>query len=170
MTAKAMAAAACSEVRWWLALVLRTGRRLPGHAAVVVAAFWLFGSGVPSWGYLAIVVVASVLRAWALTSPLRFRRAVLEPVRGLWRRAWIRRHWAQLAVACGLSQTVHQSRGDALVRSEAVPRLTRVRVDGSRLVLRIRPLMGQTVETFSGRPSSSGWGSVPPGCARTRTG
>src|SRR4051812_16835829 len=35
MTAKAMAAAK-SEVRWWLALLVKTVRRLPGHAAVVV--------------------------------------------------------------------------------------------------------------------------------------
>src|SRR5690242_6753768 len=98
MTAKAMAAAAWSEVRWWLAFVVRTVRRLPGHAAVVVAALWLFGSRVPFTGYLALLVLASGLRAWALTSPLCFRRALVEPLRGLWRRAWIRRRWAQLAV------------------------------------------------------------------------
>lgn len=166
MTAKAIAAAAWSEVRWWLALVVRTVRRLPGHAAVVVGALWLFGSGVPSWGYLAIVVLASVLRAWALVCPLGFRRAVVEPIRGLWRRAWIRRHWAQLAVACGLSQTVRKSRGDELVRSVGVPRLTRVRVDGARLVLRIRPLMGQTVETFSGAAEQLRMGV---GASRVRT-
>lgn len=166
MTAKAMPAAAWAEVRWWLALVVRTARRLPGQAAVVVAALWLFGSRVPLWGYVAIVVVASVLRAWALTAPLGFRRAVVEPIRGLWRRAWIRRHWAQLAVACGLSQTVRQSRGEELVRSVAVPRLTRVRVDGSRLVLRIRPLMGQTVETFAGAAEQLRMGV---GATRVRT-
>src|SRR5689334_13778081 len=129
MSAKAMAAAACSEGRWWLALAARTIRRRPGHAAVVVAAFWLFGSGLPLLGYVALAVLALVLRAWSLTSPLGFRRAVVEPTRGLWRRVWIRRRWAQLAVACGLSQTVRRSRGDELVKSVAVPRLARVRVD-----------------------------------------
>jgi DNA segregation ATPase FtsK/SpoIIIE, S-DNA-T family len=80
-------------------------------------------------------------------SPTSCHRLLLGPVRRLRWRVLFRRRWAGLAEACGLAV-----RPPGVADRERValtkPRLTRVSCSGPRVSLWVRPLLGQTVETF----------------------
>jgi S-DNA-T family DNA segregation ATPase FtsK/SpoIIIE len=150
---KSALAATWSETAWWLSQLTRLVRRFPGHVAVLVAGSWLTAPHIPwTLPLSGLTVVAVSLRWWALAHPYAFHRVLGGPSIRLWRRVWLRRHWSQMAEACGLARfsgrsfvTRESSRPN--VRPE-LPSLLRVGTAGPRLHLRVRPLMGQTFEDF----------------------
>jgi S-DNA-T family DNA segregation ATPase FtsK/SpoIIIE len=141
-----------SEAGWWTRHLTTLLSRFPGHAAVLVATAWLTASLLPLMlMLLGVVATVIVLRWWALRQPYAFHRLLAGPLSRTWRRAWLRRHWAEMADACGLARYPHLpgTPGGMVVPADSqpqVPPLVRVWADGPRFKLRIRPLMGQRVE------------------------
>lgn len=135
-------------LRWARGLAVSAGRR-PGHAVVLLALAWLATPILPG---VAIVAAGALLLSclvWSATHPLSFHRLLSGPVTRAWRRHWFRSHWAEVAVACGLSRERRTHRGTEADGHEVeVPHLLRVRTDGARVVLRLRPLMGQALEDY----------------------
>jgi S-DNA-T family DNA segregation ATPase FtsK/SpoIIIE len=136
-------------LRWLRGLTASAGRH-PGYAVVLLAVTWLAIPVLPRGFLLTAPALATTCLFWAATHPLSFHQLVTGPaVRG-WRRSWFRRHWPELAGACGLGrERRRRGRADRENRLEVdVPGLGRIRTDGPRVMLRVRPLMGQTVEDF----------------------
>jgi S-DNA-T family DNA segregation ATPase FtsK/SpoIIIE len=140
-----------SEATWWTRHLTTLVRRFPGHVAVLLAAVWLTAAFLPLIPLISGGVAIVMLRWWALSQPYGFHRLLAGPLRRALRRAWLYRHWAELADACGLARYPRLPAGPraAAVPGDVrpqIPPLTRVSADGPRLRLHIRPLMGQTVE------------------------
>lgn len=141
------------ELAWLTRLMGRAVIRFPGQTALALGAGWMlwaWASPVP------VILAAAVLAAclmWARWWPIGFHRFVGGPVeRAYWRRS-IRRCWADVAVACGLGipgparpqrhgRSSHQPAG----QPHAVPKLHRVSASGSTVRVRLRPLLGQTID------------------------
>jgi S-DNA-T family DNA segregation ATPase FtsK/SpoIIIE len=146
-------AAAWSEAGWWASRLTMLLRRFPGHAVVLIAALWLLSPFLPlpslAGGLFAGTVV---LRWWALARPYVFHRLIAGPLARLTWRRWCRRHWAEMAEACGLGRypQTPMRLGSAPTPSAGlsaqVPKLLRVSAEGPGIRLRLRPLMGQTVD------------------------
>jgi S-DNA-T family DNA segregation ATPase FtsK/SpoIIIE len=134
----------------WLRSLVRSAGRHPGHAVVLLAVAWLAVPVLPAGFILTGLAIASSCLFWAATHPLSFHQLVAGPAARVWRRSWFRRHWPEVARACGLGQERRlQVRPENERRLKVhVPRLGRVRADGPRVLLRVRPLMGQTLEDF----------------------
>ncbi|MFI7195807.1 hypothetical protein ACIBQ0_39325 [Nocardia nova] len=137
---------------------------LQGIGFVFVAAWWavLFpmisipvGIAVAAWvlvSWVLGVVVVGVFIAgmvlWRLRSPQTFERWITSRARHRARAWWrYRRHWAKLAIACGLGVKNHY---DGTVRA---PRLTGVETSASLDRLRVRMLEGQCPEDYINRVS-----------------
>jgi S-DNA-T family DNA segregation ATPase FtsK/SpoIIIE len=148
-----LVAAAWPEAGWWASRLTMLIRRFPGHAVVIIAGLWLLSPFLPvpslAGGLLAGTIA---MRWWALARPYAFHRLIAGPLVRLSRRRWTRRHWPEMAEACGLarySQT--PMRADAASKPNEplpakVPELVRVSTEGPRVRVRLRPLMGQTVD------------------------
>lgn len=135
------------EVWWWARHVCRGVRRWPGECLVLVGVLWLVG-WVGAFGWLLVLVCcAAGFRVWALLSPTTCHRRLVGPVRRLCWRLTLQWRWAGLAESCGLAvRPPRATDRDRVVVTK--PRLTRVSCSGPRVSLWIRPLLGQTVETF----------------------
>lgn len=142
-----------SEVGWWTGQLWRVLRRWPGPALALLAAVWLTHWS-PKWSLiLPLVLVVLVLRLWAVLGPASFHRWLHGPSRRLVWRVRLHRCWRPVAVACGLGRPRARRRG----RTDGVPKdvpqrlpcLARLTTDGPRVTLHLRPLVGQTVETFA---------------------
>jgi S-DNA-T family DNA segregation ATPase FtsK/SpoIIIE len=99
-----------------------------------------------------MLVFALVLRLWARTRPASFERWLTGPLRRRARRRWLSRNWTTVAASCGLGVS---RRARSLIdpiprlRLRAVvdaPRIDHLRSDGPQVRLRLRLLMGQTLE------------------------
>ena len=124
-------------------------RRRPVHGGVALVTVWLFGSTVLPW-MVSFALLIVTIRLWAVRSPLAFERISAGPVRRLLWRIRMRRIWPEVAAACGLARGKRAlTPGRQEPRPASVPRLLRVSADGPRVTLHLRPLMGQTVETFA---------------------
>lgn len=112
----------------------RAAVRSTGFACLALAVLWL----THPWG---VGVLAIVLAAVMMFYVLRWRRAVsldrmTSQVNG-WRSGRrLRRTWHQVSESCGLT------------RDDIAPRILRIRSNWPYLVVRVSPLMGQTVEHF----------------------
>ena len=137
------------SLRWLRGLIASAGRH-PGHAVVLLALGWLAMPVLPTGLLLTGPTLATTCLIWASTHPLSFHQLVAGPAVRVWRRSWFRRHWIEVAAACGLGRERRfPGRPEADPRLEVdFPRLGRVRTDGPRVLLRVRPLMGQTLEDF----------------------
>ncbi|MDO8149158.1 FtsK/SpoIIIE domain-containing protein [Isoptericola sp. b515] len=114
---------------WWLiASMMAYGvLGIMGHDLLSVAALV---SG-PAW---------NLFRAlWAAFSPMSYEPLLGGPLRRLGWRRHVRRHWKDLACACGLASRVVED-------YRIVPRLVRVRARGNTLRIRIRARAGQTLD------------------------
>jgi S-DNA-T family DNA segregation ATPase FtsK/SpoIIIE len=146
-------AAGWPEVGWWASRLTMLIRRFPGHAVVLVACLWLLSAFLPVTSLAGGLAAGTVgLRWWALARPYGFHRLIGGPLARLSRRRWYRRHWSEMAEACGLvrypqppMKTGSTPTAPAELRAQ-VPKLLRVSADGPRIRLRLRPLMGQTVD------------------------
>ncbi len=87
---------------------------------------------------------------WSATHPLSFHRVVVGPASRTWRKSWFRRHWHEVAVACALGRERRRIDRRDLARpiEVDVPPVTRIRTDGPRVLMQVRPLIGQTLEEF----------------------
>jgi S-DNA-T family DNA segregation ATPase FtsK/SpoIIIE len=149
----AVVAATWSEAAWWTRHLTVVVRRFPGHVAVLVAGLWLAAPLLPVLPLtLGAVAATAALRCWAIKGPYSFHRLLRGPLVRLSRRRWTRRHWSEMAEACGLALCLKtpMRAGSAAKSGEALPaqapELLRVSAEGPRVRLRLRPLMGQTVE------------------------
>lgn len=135
-------------LRWARGLAVAAGGHL-GHAVVLLALAWL---SIPILPGPVIVAGAALLLTglvWSATHPLSFHQLLSGPATRAWRRHWFRSHWAEVAVTCGLSRERRTYRGtEPNGHQVEVPHLLRVRAEGARVVLRLRPLMGQTLEDY----------------------
>ena len=134
----------------WLKGVLSSSRRHPGHAVVLLALCWLTAPLLPIWALVAVLGSMLAGLVWSAMHPLSFHQLAVGPAMRIWRHTWFRRHWADVAAACGLGRERRRLARRELERSLEVdvPRLSRVRTDGPRVLMQIRPLMGQTLEDF----------------------
>ena len=101
------------------------------HEAAGVAVLWL----VPLW--------STARAAWDALNPLTYERFLGGPLR---RRSWVRRvrhKWATVARNCGLAWPWDGS------EDQSVPRLLRVSAHGNSLTLRLRAVVGQTVDDLA---------------------
>lgn len=98
------------------------------HEAAGLAVLWL-------------VPVCSAVRAlWDAISPLTYERFCGGPLR---RRAWrrrVRKEWVSVSRRCGLTWPWDAD------RKQSVPRLLKVTARGNTLTLRVRAVVGQTVD------------------------
>ena len=155
MSSKAFVTAAWTEAAWWGRVGLAMVRRFPGHVAVACAALWLLAPVVPWFWPVGTVSVVLAGRIWARLRPISWHRVVSGPAGRIWRRIWMHRQWGSVAAACGLGarplakrpQDPGEARS-AQPAAPAVPRLVRITCEGPRVALRLRPLMGQTIEHF----------------------
>lgn len=124
-------------------------RRRLGRCLLAIGLTWLLAG----WrGAVALLVVALVLRLWARTRPASFERWLAGPHRRRARNRWLRRNWSTVAVSCGLGVT-RSARGRIdpvpMLRPRTVldaPRIDHLSSDGPQVRLRLRLLMGQTLE------------------------
>jgi S-DNA-T family DNA segregation ATPase FtsK/SpoIIIE len=143
-----------SEVAWWGRGLAWVVRRWPGQVAVLGAVAWFC----PTWLTLEWTVFVGMavvlLRVCALRSPTSFHRWLLAPSRRLVWRIRLGRCWRDSALACGLGRPSGRRHGssDQVAKDvrEVAPQLTRITTDGPRVTLHVRPLVGQTVESFTG--------------------
>jgi DNA segregation ATPase FtsK/SpoIIIE, S-DNA-T family len=109
-------------------LVIGNMLLIADHEATGLAVMWL----VPVWN------VARV--AWDAVSPLTYEAVVGGRLR---RRSWrrrVRKGWAQVAQRCGLASPRERD------ERQTVARLLRVQTSGNTLTLRVRAVVGQTVD------------------------
>ncbi len=153
MSGATMVRSVRAEASWWTRLLWRLLRRWPGPAVVVLAAVWLTPWSPPRGLALLAVLVVVGLRVWAVFASASFHRWFHAPSRRLVWRVLLRRCWRPVAVACelGQSQTRRRDRRSGVPHDDPqrVPRLARITTDGPRVTLHLRPLLGQTVETFA---------------------
>ncbi len=141
------AARVSKEAFWWLHVAWRMTCRFPGPVLVLLAVGWLVGPALPLSLVVVLLLLVLALRIAALLWPAGFHRRLVAPTVGQVHRRRMRRHWPSAAAACGLGVPTHLGRtGQPDMDQVAVPRLLRSRVDGMRVQLRVRLLMGQTVE------------------------
>jgi S-DNA-T family DNA segregation ATPase FtsK/SpoIIIE len=146
-------AATWSETVWWIRQMVTLTGRFPGHAVVLLGGAWLISPSLPMpyvvGGTLTLIVG---LRWWAIGRPYSFTRLIVGPLARYWRKRSIRRRWAEMAETCGLARYPRsptwtgRNQVPTLDLSASVPQLLRLSAEGPRIRLRLRPLMGQTVE------------------------
>lgn len=102
------------------------------HEAAGIAVLWL----VPAW--------STVRAVWGAVSPLTYEAVLGGPLR---RRGWrrrVRRDWAPVARRCGLAWPRESD------ERHAIPRLLQVRASGNTLTIRVRAVVGQTLDDLDG--------------------
>lgn len=105
-----------------------------GYLVVACAALWLLRGWATTIG--TTVLAAGIwLAVWRLARPISYARCVSVPAHGAWWRRRVRGSWAQVARCCELAY-------------EQPPRIRRCRAEWPRIVLVVRPLIGQTLEEF----------------------
>lgn len=133
-----------AEFAWWLS----SGWRLLRWAPRRVTA-WLTGTVFAVWAEIwsllaGLAAVVLLLGLWARIGPVSFQRRVAHPS---WRRhvrGRVRRSWAGLMEACGLSRRVRDRAGEIVTQT---PLLRRSRwVEPDVLVTMPQLMVGQTVE------------------------
>src|SRR5690349_8486951 len=105
-----------AEVAWWLS----AGWRLTRWAPRRIAAWFtgtVFAVWAEMWSLLAgLVAVVLLLGLWARIGPMSFQRWVAHPS---WRRRIrrrVRRSWAGLMEACGVSRRVRNRAGEIMTQ------------------------------------------------------
>ncbi|GAA3720343.1 FtsK/SpoIIIE domain-containing protein [Microlunatus aurantiacus] len=138
------AGAVLGEIGWWLAGAWRLVAWAPRRMAA-----WLTGGVFAAWAEIwslltGLAAVVLLLGLWARLWPVSFHQRVARPS---WRRRTrrsVKRSWAGLMVACGLSRRVADRTGVMVTR---VPALHRSRWDEPDVLVTMPQLMiGQTVE------------------------
>jgi S-DNA-T family DNA segregation ATPase FtsK/SpoIIIE len=123
---------------------IRAGSRAalqhPGPVAVLAAAIWLGVPMVPGEIWFAAGTATLVLAVIASRFP-RHAEALSTRLRCRLRRWWIRRHWIELMNSCGLAQ--HPT-----PLCVVVPKVRSAKASWPRVLIIVRPLMGQTLADF----------------------
>lgn len=130
------------EVWWWMSGVAGYGWRHKRQMlvlALVVLAFWYFNEGL-TWLPLLALSPLLVSLVWRRCWPVSYRVQVADRSFRWHTRRWLRRNWASVMDACGLSR-----RGPARMPVQT-PALTRLGWEDSQLVAVPRLLTGQTVD------------------------
>jgi S-DNA-T family DNA segregation ATPase FtsK/SpoIIIE len=122
-------------------------RRYPGPAAVLVAVIWLTWPLIGVRWRLDIAGCIVVLGVCGLAA-LRFLQPVLRSLRCRAKLWWVRYHWSELAISCGLSDERMRRSMHPAQNRVSVPRLHSRRTRWPRIRLTVRPLMGQTLTDF----------------------
>lgn len=147
-----VAAAVASPGReaWW---VLRGSARLlwryPKMSALLLTLVMFLWAAKQWNAMLAIGGAGLALTIWCRFLPRSFSKLISTP---LWRRGrtrWLVKYWHGTATSCGLGMTKKTTRGfieREEVRVDLVPRIKVLGWNGSQLLFRIRPLVGQTVD------------------------
>lgn len=102
------------------------------HEAAGVAVLWL------------VPALCIVRAAWEAVSPLTYEAVLGGPLR---RRGWrrrVRKEWGRVARRCGLALPWNSE------KRHAIPRLLQVRTGGNTLTLRVRAVVGQTLDDLDG--------------------
>jgi S-DNA-T family DNA segregation ATPase FtsK/SpoIIIE len=138
------------EALRWLRGTVAWLLRHPGHVVVLLAISWLAAPVTP-WPLAALAAVAAAATlTWSATLPLSFHLLVCGPVTRAARYVRFRHRWPEVAAACGLARERRRAGSVEPDRQVAVdvPRVQRVRAEGPRVVMNVRPLLGQTIEDF----------------------
>ena len=142
-------AAVEAEAAWLCGTALRVVGAYPGQVMVAVALSWWTLGWWPMEVVVPVVGGGVLLRVWARRAPVSFSRFVFGPVRGRLWCWWIRLHWGEVTRRCGLTRTESSRAGvDGRRWVEDVPRLHRVRLAWPRASVRVRLMIGQTVDDY----------------------
>jgi S-DNA-T family DNA segregation ATPase FtsK/SpoIIIE len=136
--------AVLGEIGWWLAGAARLVAWAPRRMAACLTG-GVFAAWAEIWSLLTgLAALVLLLGLWARLWPVSFQQRVARPS---WRRRTrrsVKRSWAGLMVACGLSRRVADRTGVMVTR---VPALHRSRWDEPDVLVTVPQLMiGQTVE------------------------
>lgn len=122
-------------------------RRFPGPAVVLVAVAWLGSPLLDGRVMLLVGLSAAGVGVATFAARDQVRRAARSSA-AWWKLRWIRRHWRELTIACGLTFERPRARDAGSLATVESPTLRSARARWPRVALTVRPLLGQTLADY----------------------